>query len=172
MTKSEKQTKLAIAAYRNCNEETKKVLEQIFGTGAFPKPKAIEDMNFEDILEVSKPSKEVLAIIHYTGDDETMQGLSALASLEQVTKVYNEGKVIDWTNGKSKYFVWADMRTASGAGFSLSLFDLWYTYSFCGSRLCFLDQDRCLLAKEKFAPLYAKLFCIRNQVPNIYVKKA
>lgn len=160
----------AALAHKKAGPKMRAILEVLFGKEIVSQKK-IEDMDLEDILEVAKPSAEVLAIIRYTGDDETMQGLSALAAIEQITKVYNEGKAIDWTDSSQyKYFVWVEMATASGAGFSSSSYDDWITFSYCGSRLAFLSKDRCLLAKDKFGYLYAKLFCIRNQVPNIYSK--
>jgi len=82
---------------------------------------------------------------------------------EAINFIENESKpwVPDWGNGAwDKYYPWFNMGSASGVGFSCSVYGDWDSHSFVGSRLCFLSREAAIYAGEQFEDLYKEYFVI------------
>ncbi len=64
----------------------------------------------------------------------------------------------DWTNNNQwKYYPWFEMYRGS-SGFRFGDFDLWHSYSYVGSRLCFLSREVGEYVATTFLDLYRSYF--------------
>lgn len=77
----------------------------------------------------------------------------------------NEGWEPDWNSGEwDKYFPWFDMETygdaPKGSGFSLSVVNDCYSFTYASSRLCFRSSEVARYAAETFIDLYKDYYVI------------
>src|SRR6185312_3826834 len=108
--------------------------------------------SIEDIIELTKPEKEVLDIINYEGDNLRLLGAKNSMLICLIVEAYNEGKEPDWDNGKfDKYNVYYDMR---GGRFSGTRYGNWSSHSLVGSRQTFLRSAHALDAVAKFPKVF------------------
>jgi hypothetical protein len=78
-----------------------------------------------------------------------------------IADALNEGWIPDWTNSREyKYYPWFEMGSPSGVGFSCDGYDLWYTLSGVGSRLCFKTAELARYAGKQFEELYKEYFVL------------
>ncbi len=76
-------------------------------------------------------------------------------------KLANKGKewVPDWSNyDQWKYYPWFEMKGSSG--FRFSVCGRWNTYSFVGSRLCYISREVCTYVATTFFELYKAYFTL------------
>jgi hypothetical protein len=87
------------------------------------------------------------------------EAMIAHAKLIIIAKAINGDWTPDWTNGQwDKYYPWFVMGSPSGGGFSYYDYDLWYTISYVGSRLCFESSEKAKYAGNQFQDLYKAYF--------------
>ncbi|WP_407497459.1 hypothetical protein [Elizabethkingia meningoseptica] len=85
----------------------------------------------------------------------------AYRKVKLIVKALNEGWTPDWSDSDQyKYFPWFNMGSSSGAGFSCGDFDLWFTSSNVGSRLCFKNRDLAKYAGQQFESIYKEFMTI------------
>ena len=112
---------------------------------------------FEDAckaLQISEALPEVSAL-----PEKHQKALIAHYKLITITEALNEGWQPNWNDlDEYKYQPWfeidASTEKPSGFGFSYSHCVIWYTFTSCGSRLCFKSRELCLYAIEQFKQIY------------------
>ncbi|MDI6034014.1 hypothetical protein QLS91_13110 [Flavobacterium sp. LB2P84] len=88
-----------------------------------------------------------------------IQAMIAHSKLVIIAKAINGEWVADWKDwNQYKYYPWFEMGSSSGVGFSCNDCDIWITYSFVGSRLCFESRDQAKYAGKQFEELYKSYF--------------
>lgn len=139
-----------LSAYRNGSESSRETLQILFG----------KDLFSEKITDVVKTFEDALAV---TGEDWCPpKGMTAdeiaYRKLKIIAKALNEGWTPDWANSNQrKYMVYLTDYTA-GVGFSATDYDLWFTGSVCGSRLCYASSELAMYAGTQFRDLYNQFF--------------
>ena len=109
------------------------------------------------------PKKVVSAMDFYPEKDrDALISISKrMIVTDAINRVDNNGKewFPDWGNyNERKYQPWFDMGGSSGSGFSYFVYDLWFSTSFCGSRLCFKTLKGMEHAIEYFGDLFETEF--------------
>jgi len=87
----------------------------------------------------------------------------ALFKLHVAAEVVNDGWEADYTdNDQCKYFPWFEVEATSekpsGVGLSYLGYDVWYTATAVGVRLCFEDAETAKFFGTTFKDLYEDLF--------------
>ena len=127
------------------------------------------EINFAPIPNDIKERLQTMADIfafHGTTAEEFDAKFGALASdtigyekCKLIVAAYNNNERPDYKNSKQrKYNPVFTMGSPSGAGFSCSGYGNWYTVSYVGSRLDYLDYDNMIDATKKFLPEYKQYF--------------
>lgn len=146
---------LVTDSYKTGSATDKALLEKLFGK--FLKPVTERINSFEDACqETGKDPDQVRPFKNPVNADQ--EALNAIAEIWVIIEAANEGKEIDWKNSNQyKYTPYFDM-TSEGLVF-VTVYD-WDSYSYVGSRLCFLDSDTCEHFARKFIKTYQK-FMVR-----------
>lgn len=119
--------------------------------------------SFDDVLELTKPAPEALALINYNGTDRHLLAARAALRAFLVSEAYCEGKEADWTDGSAKWaHVW-NMEPSAGSGFSYSNFVSWHSGTRVGSRLWFPNRECSDDAAQKFSTVFHELLNRKNQ---------
>lgn len=145
----------AIIAHRKADEKGKTLLENLFGKELFSQKLIDRIKNMDDVYYE-------LGIIKEKFENGFMfpEDLDA-AKIRLIIKVFNEGWEPDWTNSSEyKYFTWFDL--SSGSGFSDSLYGLWNSHSFVGSRLCFKTKELALEVPKIFQKEFINYITIKK----------
>jgi hypothetical protein len=109
--------------------------------------------NIQDVINIAKPSDEVLQLISYAGTDKHMIGAKNMVLAFLITEVLNQDWVPDWNDfDQRKWFPVFDM--SEGAGFGGSGFVFWGTAATGGSRLCFETEELADYAGRTFNDIY------------------
>jgi hypothetical protein len=117
-------------------------------------------MNYTDITTFEKACEVKgieTALPDYSAIPEVLQKpMTALYQLIIITSAINGDEVVDWSNGKwDKWFPWFDMDDSSSPGrFSFNRSDNRDSHSYCGSRLCFISEEKSDFAGKHFEDLY------------------
>ena len=117
------------------------------------KPKCIMEQikTIDDVFRLNGiKAEEFYAKYKGFDKDDVSYGLMKL-----ITKAYNEGVVIDWTDNKTKYTPYFYLEKGS-SGFRSGGYDGWDSPSLVGSRLCFISKEHMLDAVSKFTEVYKK----------------
>ena len=83
--------------------------------------------------------------------------------VEAINTIENNGErwIPNWDNwNEYKYYPWFNMGSPSGVGFSYLGFDNWFSYSGCGSRLCFKTAASVRHVAKEFLELYKSYYVI------------
>lgn len=99
--------------------------------------------------------------------EKHQKAIIAHCKLVIVAEALNEGWQPNWNDSKEyKYYPWfdveADEKRLSGFGLSYDGYDVWYTGTDVGSRLCFKSREVAKYAGEQFKELYAEYFLIQQ----------
>jgi hypothetical protein len=96
---------MILDAYNQANNNQKKLLSKYFKI-EIPKPITDRIKNFNDILKISgKKLEEILPWKNPKNKNQISQ--NALAKIQLITEVYNEGWIPDFTNlNQYKYYIW------------------------------------------------------------------
>ncbi len=109
--------------------------------------------SIQDVINIAKPSEEVLQLISYAGTDKHMIGAKNMVLAFLITEVLNQGWEPDWNDfNQRKWFPVFDM--SEGAGFGHSLYAYWGTDTAGGSRLCFETEELADYAGRTFNDIY------------------
>lgn len=94
--------------------------------------------------------------------EKDRKSLLAHYKLTVICEALNEGWIPDWQNGEwDKWFPWFRMSGSSSSGrFSFRCSDVRYSYSTCGSRLCYKSEEISDYAGTQFEDLYREFFVI------------
>lgn len=124
-----------------------------------------KELKAKSVLERILTVEDVLADHGLTVEefDEQCENLEedekAYRILKLLAKSLNQGWVPDWNNpSESKYYAWFEMRGSSG--FRFGGYDLWLTYSYVGSRLCFKTRELAEHAGKHFTAVYKQFMVI------------
>ena len=100
----------------------------------------IERINtFDDILEISKSKLEdIIPFLNSKNKQQVQQ--NALAKLLLIVKVYNQGKVLDWSNHNQYKYLPRFIYTKE-SGWSFHYCGFWATTSFCSLGLYFESEE-------------------------------
>ena len=110
---------------------------------------------FNDALSCL-PDEDKDLLIYRTMNNAGITGYAlATQKLVIIVKALNEGWKPDWNNSNEyKYWPYFDMRSASGFGFSHSLYAYWNTNTNVGSRLCLKSSELAKYAATQFIEIY------------------
>ncbi|QYS85434.1 hypothetical protein JJC03_09305 [Flavobacterium oreochromis] len=115
----------------------------------------------KDIKERIKTFVDVLIVLNIDGSAfaEQTQNLPsdelAYKQLKLIAQALNQGWTPDWSNKMEyKYYPWFEIGSPSGGGFSFGGYDLWYSVSLVGSRLCFKSSELAEYAGKQFEAIY------------------
>ena len=142
MTKPTKtlEQKVAIKAKEanRINAELAALREKVQAKKEANKPKSIIDRvkTFSDVLKLSKPSKEALAIVNYSGKDNNLEFCRDFLKISLIAKVLNEGWIPK--RGEQRWYAWFDV--SSGFVFCNTLCDDSDALTASASRLCFKTE--------------------------------
>ena len=146
----------AVNAYEEATAKGKVLLENLFGKKVFLKDIKDRISCFDDVLKENGITREEF--------ENSCKGLEpdeiAYRMAKLVCITYNEGWKPDWNNSSEyKYYPWFDMRSSASGGFSFDDYDIWFTRSGVGSRLCFKSADLAkhagkLFEQEIYKPLF------------------
>lgn len=87
----------------------------------------------------------------------------AYKKLKVIIKVINEGWEPDWSNSsEAKWYPWFAARP-SGFGFSSSDYGGWFTFTYCGSRLCLSSKEKAEYVGKQFVDIYNEFLTIKTK---------
>jgi hypothetical protein len=113
---------------------------------------------FEDACKVLGIQQSELTVSGELEND--FKSLSAYAKLIIITRALNEGWVPNWKDGDEyKYYPWFDLSSGSGLRY-VDVYVSRTSYSYVGSRLCFLSSDLAEYAGKQFKKLYEEYFLL------------
>jgi hypothetical protein len=117
--------------------------------------------SIEDVIKNSNLTEKELAWANYSGNSSLLIGGRAAIRKELVANLFNtrlDGTkwVPNWKKSEPKWSQWFNMdaNTPSGVGFSGSFYVYWGSYSDCGSRLVFEDEQLSDLAAEMYPEIF------------------
>lgn len=120
---------------------------------------------WEDVAEALgiDPVASLAFADHMMLDEEKAPAL-AFFKLSKLSKAAYGDKQPDWSDGDEyKYWPYFDMDdedATSGFGFSGTYYDLWNTYTFVGSRLCYPTREMAKHAGTQFIDWYRDLMVL------------
>lgn len=138
--------------YKTASKELKTILEENFGVSFFSDKIIDRIQNFDDVLEeLGKTLEEVVP--YKNPKTKAQKFLNALAKIQCITEVYNEGVESDWNNNSQyKYYPWFEKK-APGGGW---VFDscTCFSYAYLGFGCYFTKEENCKDAAKKFIDIY------------------
>lgn len=142
-----------IAAYKGGDEESKKLLETLFGKDKVS-PKITDRVKtFEDACDVLGIPQEINLPDVTDCEDEDAKAITAFAKLSIIRKALNEGWNPDYANNnQAKYYPWFKWNSGSGFSFYGDGYD--GAGSLVGARLSFKSAKLAKYAGEQFIDLY------------------
>lgn len=142
----------AIKAYKNSSQESKNLLEDLFGKEIFQKKPIERIKTVEDILGEYNISIEQFNL----ANKDLSKDEKAYKILKMLANILNEGWEPNWDNNNEyKYFPYFNM---SSSGFRVDGCDHWATFSSVCSRLCFKSSELAKYAGTQFEDIYKDLF--------------
>lgn len=141
-------------AYKEANKDQKTLLEKFF---KIETPKSIIDRinTFQDILTISGNTISDIIPWGNHGNKHNKISQNALAKIQLITEVYNEGEILDWKNTNvPKYTVYKNVLGGR----------LWVD-GYCGICLCpagfyFVSREKAEDAMKKFPEIFEDFFGI------------
>lgn len=137
--------------YKTADSNFKTILEETFGKDFFNIKITDRVKNFDDILRISgKKLEDILPWKNPINKNEISQ--NALAKIQLITEVYNEGKVLDWDNS-NRYKCMPYFRK-SGSGWLFTYCAYWNSYCYGGSVSYYYSSELAEDAAKKFIDIY------------------
>lgn len=118
--------------------------------------------SIKDVIKASNVSENEQILLDYNGTSNRLIGAKAFMLLEMVAELFNtraDGSKweADWNDdNQRKWFPVFNMqsKTPSGVGFSDSIYDFCYSFTYCGSRLAFEFEELTDLSAELYPEVY------------------
>jgi hypothetical protein len=106
------------------------------------KPKSIMDRvkSMKDVLTISKPTKEELAILNYSGKSKRLILSKRAMVLSLIAEVLNEGHEFKMTPDEYRYYPYFYINT-SGFVFHFSTYGDTFAHTTSASHLCFKTRE-------------------------------
>lgn len=143
----------AIAAFKSATAEGKAMLTNLFGTKNLYEKITDRIQTFADVEEVSG--------IKLTRRSDETDDEFAYRQIKLIAKVLNEGWVPDWSDSNQyKYFPY--FKHKSGFGLSYYGTNIWHSFTFVGSRLCFKSAELAEYVGKQFADIYNDYLTIKS----------
>ena len=143
----------ALKAFREANDDGKKLLIELYGRELFPEKNAIKRITTLEMACVDLGLLSEEAIGQFVGEKHGTS-LQAYTQLIVIAAALNEGWVPNWNDATEyKWYPWFKYN-GSGFGFSDSGYVYSDTYTGLGSRLCFETSEMALYAGQQFEDLY------------------
>ncbi|SKB63486.1 hypothetical protein SAMN05660477_00391 [Soonwooa buanensis] len=148
-------------AHENAKNSGKELLENLFGKKVFQKNIMDRIKSIDDVIKgLGNNDSDVLDYLELQKLD-IADHILANQQLVIITKALNEGWTPDWDNGQwDKWFNWFYGGSSSSGRFSFSFSDYQYSFSLCGSRLCFKSKELAQYAAKQFLDTYKRAFTI------------
>jgi hypothetical protein len=136
------------------NSEIEKIQQKISDEANKNKPKSIMDRvkTFADVLKISKPSKEELAIINYSGKSKRLKFASAIMRISLISEVLNEGHRFTMKDDEARWYPWFYL--SSGFVFGNTRCDVSTANSASASALCLKSEELARYVGEQFTKEY------------------
>jgi hypothetical protein len=139
----------AIQAYFNANDETKKLLANLFGEEILSQKITDRIKTFEDACELLGLAPEDVL----PNSKIANSAVAAVAKLFIIAEALNEGWKPDWQDSdQNKYMPWFEDN--SGVGLSFDDVGHWGADTYVGSRLCFKSRELAEHAARQFKEIY------------------
>ena len=137
--------------YPNASKEIKLILENTFGKELFSIKLIDTIKDFNDILKIS--NKELEKIIPYLEPkNKEQKSLNALAKIQLISKVLNEGTILDWCNeNQYKYYPYFKKITA---GWEVDSCYYYYCSAYVGFGYYYISSELALFAANTFKDIY------------------
>lgn len=140
--------------YRKASDETKKILEKIFGPDAFENDwRNIK--TFEDACDMN--GTDPIEILPYRSPKTPKQEwLNALAKMDEIIRAINPGFTPDYSNSSQyKWYAWFKYESKnSGFRFHGSRCAYVFTLSTGGSRLCSESEEKAIFIAKTFIDIW------------------
>lgn len=150
----------AVKAHSEASAKGKTLLENLFGKNVFLKNVQDRIKSIDDaVQELGEDDPEVQELFKLQEAGITSHVLYT-QMLVVITKALNEGWTPDWSSCMDKWFIWFNMSSSSAGRFSFFNSANQYSYSDCGSRLCFKSRELAEYAAKQFLQVYKKSFII------------
>lgn len=126
-----------------------------------PMPKDIKEMiqNFSDVLKYHGIDED-----DFNEEVESMEEDEiAYKQLKLIVSAYNEKETPDYDNSNQVKYEPRFKLSSSGSGFSSDGCANWLSYSYVGSRLCFLNYENLKDATSKFLTVYQTFYSNKSK---------
>ena len=138
-------------------KEVKDIEKKIESEKAKNKPKDIRDLvkSMKDVLRISKPTKEELTIINYSGKSKRLLFAKNFLIISLISEVLNEGWKPKTNDSEYRYYPYFYLKAVS-SGFDFRDSACVYDYAVTGSasRLCFKTSELAEYAGKTFLKEY------------------
>jgi hypothetical protein len=144
-----------LTAYNKAKGGRKVFLENLFGIKIFQPEITQRIKTFDDVCkEMGKDPKTYIC----TSDDPDDIAANALRQALLISRCFNADKkeVIDWANDNQPKYFHVYVYSPS-SGWSLHHVAVWYSVTYSGSRLPFLDRKHAEYAWNQFKEIYINL---------------
>lgn len=144
--------------FAESSPEFKQTLIDTFGADYFNQKITDRIKTFEDALkEVGDVSGNMIILLAYNGTDKDLIASQAFAKLTIIARALNQGWRPDFSDSnQKKWYPWFKYN-GSGFGFSHTVYDCTFTYTYSGSRLCFATEELAEYAGTQFIQIYNDL---------------
>ena len=143
----------ALKAFREANDDGKKLLIELYGRELFPEKNAIKRITTLEMACVDLGLLSEGAIGQFVGEKHGTS-LQAYTQLIVIADALNEGWVPNWNDGNEyKWYPWFKYN-GWGFGFSGTGFGYTFTHACLGSRLVFKSQELAEHAGRTFESIY------------------
>ena len=140
------------AAISKASPELQEVLNIMSGAKKLPITERVKTFGDAVALYPGLEKKQVELLEYLGSDPDTISTMSYL-KLVIITRVLNEGWVPNWDDANEPKYV-PHFKNVSGFGLAYVGYDIWYSYTYVGSCLCFKSKDLLLYAVEQFKDIY------------------
>lgn len=141
----------ARSIYKTADASFKKLLESNWSKEFFSEKITDRIKNFDDVLEIiGERYNDVIPWINPKNKDQEAQ--NALAKIQCITRAYNEGTELDWTNhSQYKYYPWFEKKCGE---WSVLVVGYDFTFAGLGSGCYFKSRELAEDAAKKFIEIY------------------
>lgn len=142
---------LILQAYKEADDKQKKLLEKYFNIN-LPKSISSRIKSFDDILDIlGLEEEDVLPWKNPKNKNKKSQ--NALAKIQCITEVYNEGTILDWANHSQ--YKWAPyFRKGSPGGWAFDYVCSWTDLAHLPSGCYYKSREGAEDAIKKFMDIY------------------
>lgn len=139
--------------YKTASKEFKQILHDTFGEAFFSEKITDRIKGIDDVFEELGTTYEQV-VPWKNPKNKKQKSQNALALIQCITEVYNEGVELDWYNpNQPKYYSWFEKK-ALGGGWVFGCCCCGYAGADVGFSCYFTKEENCKDAVKKFMSIY------------------